>query len=80
MKRNFLQVSKNDYRQIFGTPMGSPISPLLADIVMQDLELTILQSLNFKVHIYFCYVNDTFFIIPSDELEYILRKFNSHDP
>ena len=26
------------YKQIFGTPMGSPISPLFEDIVMDDLE------------------------------------------
>jgi len=26
------------YRQIFGTPMGSPLSPIIADIVLQDLE------------------------------------------
>ena len=24
-------------KQIFGIPMGSPISPIIADIVMQDL-------------------------------------------
>jgi len=27
-----------NYRQIFGTPMGSPLSPVLADIVLQDIE------------------------------------------
>jgi len=26
------------YKQIFGTSMGSPLSPILVDIVMQDLE------------------------------------------
>lgn len=26
------------YKQVFGTPMGSPLSPIAADIVLQDLE------------------------------------------
>lgn len=26
------------YKQNFGTPMGSPLSPVIADLVMQDLE------------------------------------------
>ena len=33
------------YRQIFGTPMGSAISPFFADIVMDDLEKTCLERL-----------------------------------
>ena len=34
----FFTFNNEYYRQIFGTPMGSPISPLFADIVMDDLE------------------------------------------
>ena len=26
------------YKQVFGTPMGSPLSPIIADMVMEDLE------------------------------------------
>jgi len=26
------------YKQIFGIPMGSPLSPIVADLVMRDLE------------------------------------------
>lgn len=26
------------YKQTFGTPMGSPLSPILADLVMQDVK------------------------------------------
>ena len=36
------------YQQIFGTPMGTPISPLFTDIVMDDLEKTCLDSLKNK--------------------------------
>jgi len=27
------------YEQIYGSPMGSPLSPILADIIMDDLEI-----------------------------------------
>ena len=34
----FFTFNSQVYQQIYGTPMGSPISPLFADIVMDDLE------------------------------------------
>lgn len=33
------------YEQIFGNPMGSPLSPILADLVMDDLKSCCLQFL-----------------------------------
>jgi len=32
------------YKQNFGTPMGSLLSPVIADIVMQDLESEVLET------------------------------------
>lgn len=43
--------------------MGSPLSPILADIVMDDLETQCLSSLSFKVLTYYRYV-DVFAIVP----------------
>ena len=34
----FFKFDKKIFRQIFGMPMGSPLSPILANIVLQDLE------------------------------------------
>jgi len=33
------------YKQIFGTPMGSPLSPVIADLVLQDLEMSAIKML-----------------------------------
>ena len=33
----------NIYNQKFGTPMSSPLSPIIADLVMEDLECRMLE-------------------------------------
>ena len=58
------------YKQIFGTPMGSPISPILADIVMADLDIKCLKKLNFVPLFYFRYVDDLLLCIPEDKIDY----------
>jgi len=53
--------------------MGSPLSPILADIVMDDLEMNCLKRLDFAVHTYYRYVDDIFIIIPDTK-----RYFTNH--
>ena len=48
MNNTFFQFDNKYYQQVFGTPMGSPISPMLVDLVLQDLE-EVLNKLNFKI-------------------------------
>jgi len=38
MDSTFFTFNNKFYRQKFGTPMGSPLSPVIADIVLQDIE------------------------------------------
>jgi len=68
------------YKQTFGTPMGSPLSPIITDIVLQDLEERALNTLRFKPLFYFRYVDDILLTVPSDSIELTLVTFNSfHD-
>jgi len=46
------------YRQKFGTPMGSPLSPIIADVVLQDIEKRALGRLGIEVPFYMRYVDD----------------------
>jgi len=66
------------YEQIYGSPMGSPLSPVLADVVMEDLELYCLKKLDFTVHTYYRYVDDIFMIIPRAKLDTVLKTFNEY--
>ena len=52
------------YFQKRGLPMGSPFSPILADIVMDDLEKERLASLSFQLPLYFRYVDDILIVVP----------------
>jgi len=68
------------YKQIFGTPMGSPLSPILADMVLQDIEDTALNLLPVSLPFYVRYVDDILLAAPLDSLDTILNTFNSfHD-
>ena len=57
--------------------MGSPLSLIIADIVMQDLE-KMLNSLDFDISFYYRYVDDIIIAIPSFKVQEVLEKFNSY--
>ncbi len=59
-----------------------PLSPIISDIVMEDLEERVLNSLQFRISAYFRYVNDVFMIASKDNFNYvtqILNLFIIHD-
>jgi len=58
------------YRQTFGVSMRSPISLIIADIVLQDLESTIFKKLTINLSFYVRYVDDIAFAID--------RSINDH--
>lgn len=54
---NSFSFNGNYYRQIFGTPMGSPISSFITNLVMKDFENDCLQRLkNITImHLYYIF-------------------------
>ena len=49
--------------------MGNPISPILSDIVMEDLEIDSINRLNFKPAFHFRYVDDIILCTPKNMIE-----------
>lgn len=68
------------YEQIYGMPMGSPLSPILSDLVMDDLETNCRNLLSFPLSVYGRYVDDIFSIVPRNQIDCILSQFNSYHP
>lgn len=60
--------------------MGSPLSPIIADLVMQRLERNALIKFNNSFPFYYRYVDDICTAVPTTQIEYILNCFNSFHP
>lgn len=57
--------------------MGSPLSPILAEIVMQAIERTVFDTLRFQPKFFSRYVDDAIGISTLKEMIEILQSFNS---
>jgi len=57
--------------------MGSPLSPIIAEIVLQDLEMKTFELLNVKIPFYHRYVDDRALAAPRQKINEFLNTFNS---
>lgn len=53
LNSTFFVFNNSFYKQTFGISMGSSLSPLIADIVMQDLECNTIAKLLFQLPFYY---------------------------
>ena len=69
------------YRQMHGCSMGAPISPILANLVMEWFEQKALTSYTGTTpRLWLRFVDDTFVIINRNELEPFFKYINSINP
>ena len=73
--QTFFQFKGKTYRQIQGTPMGSPLSGFLADVVMEEFEN--LAFVSFRPKTWLRYVDDTFVILPKHKVEDFHNTINN---
>lgn len=79
---NFFELEGKLYRQDEGMAMGSPLSPIFANIFMEEFEKKALSSAQFKPKIWWRYVDDTFVVFShgNDKLIEFLGHLNSISP
>jgi len=78
LSSTYFRFGNRIYKQNLGTSMGSPLFPIVADLVMRDLEEHILNALDRRPTLYYRYVDDIILSAPKDRIQLILDKFNGY--
>ncbi|XP_041346766.1 uncharacterized protein LOC121366350 [Gigantopelta aegis] len=81
LRSTFFRFGDKLYEQTDGTAMGSPLSPTVANIFMEDFEMTAISTFHLQPKTVERYVDDTFVIWPTQlSLQDFLSHINSlHD-
>ena len=69
LESTFFQYNGRHYKQLHGTAMGSPVSVVVAEIVMQHIEKRALAIYDQTLHFWFRYVDDTITILQTDDID-----------
>nr|BAM35674.1 putative reverse transcriptase [Penaeus japonicus] len=79
---NSFSFERRFYSQTFGVAMGSPLSPVLANLFMEYFEAELLPSISLRPAIWLRYVDDVFALWPHDPALFpdFLDKLNSLSP
>ncbi|CAB4041662.1 Hypothetical predicted protein, partial [Paramuricea clavata] len=80
LQSTFFQYERNLYQQLHGTAMGSPVSVVVAEIVMQRLEEKALATYINPPSFWFRYVDDTLTSFHKDEKNNFLEHLNQQNP
>ena len=79
LKSTYFSYQGQHYQQLEGAAMGSPISPIVANIFMEDFEHKAISTAPHPPCFWKRYVDDTFTILESSHREAFLDHINSVD-
>ena len=67
------------YEQKDGVSMGASLGPVLANIIMTELEIKVVDKMiqNGRIKFYSRYVDDTLLLVKPDDVDEILQEFNN---
>ena len=68
------------YLQTDGVAMGSPLGPVLAGILMVDLERSLVPLVTAELSFWKRYVDDTITFVKIGTVDHILSMLNNFDP
>ena len=82
LRSTYFQLGDKFYEQTDGAAMGSPLSPVIANLYLESLEETAIQSAPSKPKLWVRYVDDTFVIWPHgpDRLQSFHQQLNKQHP
>ncbi len=68
------------YQQVFGTAMGSPVSAVIANLVMEDVEQRALASAPVRLSFWKRFVDDIISAVSRNDIDILLQHLNSIEP
>ncbi|XP_067613178.1 uncharacterized protein [Eurosta solidaginis] len=77
-ENRYFKYNEKIYEQRTGMPMGSPASPVIADIVMEELLTRFENETTSKPRLLTKYVDDLFAIVKTEEIGNVLTELNSY--
>ena len=80
LSNNYFIYNNDIYKQIRGCAMGSTVSPVVADLCMEEIEETAIDSTPVAPKVWKRYVDDSFCIIKKDAVTSFHESLNSIDP
>ena len=75
----YFQYNGKHYKQLHGTAMGSPVSVVVAEIVMQNIEEQALATYTRTILLRLRYVDDTFIAVHKDGIDDFPEHLNKHN-
>ena len=66
------------YKQVDGVVMGNPLTPVIANIFMVELENKEVPEMSSSLQHWYRYVDDTIAFVKEDQIENILSTLNNH--
>ena len=80
LKSTYFQYKGEYYQQVDGAAMGSPVSPIVANIYMEEFEHLALNTAPERPRLWKRYVDDTFCIMKGNTVEEFLTHLNNLKP
>lgn len=68
------------YKHVSGTATGSPVSVVVANLVMEEVEERALECFGMPLKFWKCYVDNVCTVVPESLIDSLLQHLNNVEP